>query len=130
MSKIIKATDYGYRKVMQVALNPDDPEWVHIVGEQVRDANGIGVLAADNSTPVLITSATVPDGETGRTCHNCRYNWNVREFVWTGDAELKKVVDGVVVNKTDDDLANEVTAALAAASTTTANIAPLVNRVI
>lgn len=115
MAKILSATNSGWRKVIKVCTNPDAPQWVHPDGSTAPNTHtGFEHQVAGDVT----------------LCQDCRYNWKVREFIWTGDTELKKVVDGVLVNKTDDDLANEVAAALAAASTTTTNIASLVNRVI
>lgn len=80
---VIKATDYGARTVVRVALNPDDPEWVHVVGAPLRDSSGAVILESDGSER-LVVSPTVPSGETGTTCHNCRYNWDVRELIFDG----------------------------------------------
>lgn len=80
---VIKATDYGTRTVVRVALNPDDPEWVHAVGAPLRDSSGTVILEPDGSER-LVVSPDVPVGETGATCHNCRYNWVVRELIFDG----------------------------------------------
>ena len=75
--KIIKATDYGFRKVVRVLLNDTDPQWVH------EDAAG-------KRTPA-------PAGHTGNTdegkkaCPECRNNWNVFEAQFDRDALLKQV---------------------------------------
>ena len=58
--RVIKATNYGFRKVICVCLNPDDPEYAHQDGTQHPPSNV-------NGCPT-------------KTCH---YNWNVREFIWT-----------------------------------------------
>ena len=81
--KVIYARDYGWRKVVGVCLNPDAPEWVHKVGEQQRDASGQLMWRSDG-TPLLIGSPEVKAGETGESCHNCHYNWEVREIIFDG----------------------------------------------
>ena len=87
--KIIKATDYGYRQVVQVVMNPDDPQWIHEDGP-------------------------APGGHTGDTtqsdtpCHDCRMNWNVVEVKWDGDEMYNIAENGTKTLKTDDELAAEV----------------------
>jgi len=81
--RVIKAVQYESRTVVTVCLNPDAPEWVHIVGDQWRGPDGLA-LWNDDGSPRRIVSALVPDGETGETCHNCRYNWVVQEVVFDG----------------------------------------------
>ena len=81
--KVTKAVNYGSRAVIRVCMNPDEPEWVHIIGSNRLDATGQPVLT-DQGEPVLIVSAEVPPGETGEKCHNCRSNWDTREFVFDG----------------------------------------------
>ena len=86
---IIKATDYGFRKVVQVVMNPDDPQWIHEDGP-------------------------APSGHTGDTtqsdtpCHDCRINWNVVEVKWDGDEMFSVNEDGEKILKTDDDLVAEM----------------------
>ncbi len=98
--KIIKATDYGFRKVVRVLLNDQDPQWVH------EDAPGI-------RTPA-------PAGHTGNTdegkeaCSECRNNQNVFEAQFDGDA-FKKLSDpedpeSALVDKTDEELIAEALA--------------------
>jgi len=125
MAKVIFAKDYGNRVVVRVTTNPDDLEWVHVVGEPVMDATG-------QPTAKKVAKAT-PDhakSETGETCHNCRYNWNVREFVWTGDQLLKEDADGKSVRKTDAELMTEVTERLVIAPTPPKELAGLMGKAI
>jgi len=89
--KIIKATDYGFRKVARVVMNPDDPQWVH----------------EDGPAPVSHTGdTTVSD----TPCHDCRMNWNVIEVKWDGDGLYNVAEDGARELKTDDELTTEVLA--------------------
>ena len=89
--KIIKATDYGFRKVVQVVLNPDDPQWVHDDGP-------------------------APEGHTGDTsesdtaCHDCRMNWKVVEVKWDGDELYNISENGDKILKTSDELVAEILA--------------------
>ena len=91
MPRIIKATDYGYRKVVLVSLNAGEPEWVHTVGEQQRDGDGKLVVDALNN-PVIIKSTLAPTEHTGNyppeagkvTCYNCHSNWQMREHIFEG----------------------------------------------
>lgn len=89
---VTSAIDYGERLVIRVCLNPDAPEWVHIVGSNRLDATGQLVLT-DQGDPVLIVSGDVPPGETGETCHNCRSNWDTREFIFDGPGSKGMTVD-------------------------------------
>ncbi len=98
--KILKATNYGFRTVIQVLLNPDDSEWVHVVGSQIRDAAGHCVVDG-RGEPVLITDVAVPMGEPGDTCHNCRYNHRVKEIIFDGDGQFYTNADGQWVRKTE-----------------------------
>ena len=89
--KIIKATDYGFRKVVQVVMNPDDPQWIHDDGP-------------------------APEGHTGDTsesdaaCHDCRINWKIVEVKWDGDEMYNVAEDGTKILKTDDELVAEILA--------------------
>lgn len=134
----IKASDYSYRKVVVACLNPNEPKWVHIAGEQQRDANGQPMKDAITGAP-MIQRPDLPPGtryaadssHSGDTeeakamgqpaCHNCRYNWQTREFIWEGRRLYKQGPDGKLVMgpngqpvlKTSDDLAAEIKAAVA-----------------
>lgn len=90
--KIIGATRYGLRTVIQVCLNPDEPEWVHVLGKPVLDITGVPVLM-DSGEPLLVTSTVVTPGETGEMCHNCRHNWDVKEFIFDGLEYSGKTAD-------------------------------------
>ena len=81
MSKILSAEDYGFRKVFRVLGNEEDPQWIHV------DADG--------------KKTTSPSGHTGDrdeakeagvdACMDCKSNWQVEEYVFTGK-ELSKPV--------------------------------------
>jgi hypothetical protein len=112
VAKIIKATDYGFRKVILVTTNPDDPKWVHEAEDGTRTAAPSGHTAG-------------PDV----VCEDCRMNWKIQEFVWTG-LELSKSAPTPGnpkrrIDKTDAELVDEIKASLAA-SVTLEEIAGLV----
>ena len=102
--KIISAIDYGYRTVLRVCLNPDQPNWVHVVGEHMRDREGVPMYN-DSGGPVLLTSDKVSVGETGENCHNCRQNWEIVEVIFEGADLYGEDMDGGPVRLSDDDLA-------------------------
>ena len=98
--KIIKATDYGFRKVIRVLLNDTDPQWVH------EDEKG-------KQTPA-------PVGHTGNTdegkeaCSECLNNWKVFEAQFDRDV-LKRLSDpedpeSELVNKMDSEIITEALA--------------------
>ncbi len=91
MAKIIKATDYGYRKVIRVCSNPEEPEYVHQDSTQhpISNVNGYPV----------------------ETCH---YNWNVREFVWSREEMDTTTSTGKVRRKTNAELMKQIQSELAA----------------
>ena len=91
--KIIKAMDYGFRKVIVVCLNPEDPEAVHGDGSPHTGAAPVG---------------TDPSLRSWEWCHDCRYNWQVREYVWTGDKLYTAQEDGQRRKKTDVELLAEI----------------------
>ena len=96
--KIISAVDYTFRKVIQVVMNPDDPQWVH----------------EDGPSPVGHTGDT---SQSDTPCHDCRMNWKVVEVKWDGDEMYSVAEDGTKTLKTDDELAAEVLVRLAPAPT-------------
>lgn len=102
--QIISAKDYGYRFVVRVTVNPDEPNWVHVVGLPLLDAEGVPVLD-DDGHEVLVTSSLVPAGETGDTCWNCRQNWRIKEFVFEGETLYVEDADGNKVRRDNLDLA-------------------------
>lgn len=102
--QIISAKDYGYRFVIRVTMNPDEPNWVHAVGDPLLDAQGTPVLDGGGHA-VLVTSSLVPDGETGATCHNCRQNWRIKEAIFEGETLYVEGVDGGLVRRDNLDLA-------------------------
>jgi hypothetical protein len=73
--KVLTAKDYGYRKVVRVLINDQDPQWVH-----------------DDGTPDIgHTGDTADPDQTKVVCGDCRNNWNVFEAQFDGDALLKEV---------------------------------------
>lgn len=81
--QIISAVDHGERVVIRVCHNPDSPEWVHMVGDQERDAHGLYLFNSDGSPKLIVSAACLLDGA-GVSCHNCRYNWDVTEVILDG----------------------------------------------
>jgi len=73
--KVLTAKDYGYRKVVRVLINDQDPQWIH-----------------DDGTPDIgHTGDTEDPDQTKTVCGDCRNNWNVFEAQFDGDALLKEV---------------------------------------
>lgn len=70
--KIVKATDYGFRKIIRVLLNPDDPQFLHRDGSPHPPENTEGCPLERN----LVTGQEIV-GKPG-----CYLNWKVREFVF------------------------------------------------
>ena len=93
MPKIISASSYGFRTAIKVVMNPDDPEAVHEDGTPHSGQPPTG---------------TDPNLRSWEWCHDCRYNWQVREFVWTGDELYTRQEDGSRVVKTNDELVAEI----------------------
>ena len=90
--KVISAANYTSRTVVRVCLNPDAPEWLHVIGDVEKDIAGDPVLGPDG-VPIIIQRVTPPPGHNGQTCHNCRYNWVVRELVFDGAEYASKSAD-------------------------------------
>ena len=78
--KIIKATDYGFRRIVRVVTNDTDSEVVHSDGSAHR---------GDPTTPEEIARVDAYVTEFGiqpqswEWCSNCTYNWKVEEFTFT-----------------------------------------------
>ena len=105
MAKIIRASDYGYRKVITVVLNPDDSRWVH----------------TDKSLHPLDNLSNCPNSMV------CTNNWYYREFIWTGEDLFYYSDDGdkkVRTGKTDEMLKAEVVAGLKADASAGSERAP------
>ncbi len=97
--KIIQAKDYGFRKVIRVVLNPEDPESVHPDGQPHTGP-------APKGTPKSL--------KPWEWCHDCRYNWQVIEQVWTGE-ELYTLDESESIRlKTNDELIEEIKVSLQA----------------
>ena len=73
------ATDLGPRRIIRVCLNPQDPESVHPDGSPHTGQPPAG---------------TTPGLKPWEWCHDCRYNWVIREFTWTGDQLYTHAKDG------------------------------------
>ncbi len=97
MAKIISAKDYGPRKVIRVCLNPEDPESVHPDGASHTGATPAG---------------TPPGLGPWEWCHDCRYNWVVREFVWNGEELYTTSTAGSRRLKTNAELLDEIKSAI------------------
>ena len=68
---MIKATSYGFRTVIVVCHNPDEPEYVH----------------SDDSPhpPANIDGCSPEDGE----LNICTSNHRLEEFIWDGDEQYE-----------------------------------------
>ena len=99
MPKIVHAANYGFRKVIRVCMNPNDPESVHADGTPHTGSPPLG---------------TLPGLKPWEWCHDCRYNWDVREFVWTGDELTTYGKTGKRRAKTDAELLAEIGSRLVA----------------
>lgn len=77
--KILSATDYSYRKVIRVVEDDTIPEWVH------QDSGGNWTVPHTPGLAVNAAGALERGLAAGTGCHACRYNWKVREFIFTGN---------------------------------------------
>ena len=111
--KVTKILQYQGRTAISVCFDSDEPEWVHIQGEQSRDRGG-ELEVNESGEPILIDGSVCPLGETGETCHNCHYNWKVQEFLWdgaaqfTGDGATRKSADVLLEELLQRVAANEL----------------------
>ena len=98
--KVIKATDYGFRKVIVVALNDTEDECIHPDGSHVCvDVEGKEIA--------------IPEGkQCWEVCHQCRYNWRTREFIFQGNKLFYMDNEGYQHEKTDEMMLEEIRAAL------------------
>jgi len=101
MTTIIKATDYGYRKVVAVCLNHDDSEAVHSDGTAHPSTEGP-------------PAGTDPSLKSWEWCQDCIYNWQIIRFDWTGEELYKRSSSGSRILKSDTDLLNEINARIPA----------------
>ena len=97
MAKILTAKNYLGRIVIRVCLNPDAPEAVHLDGNP------------HTGKPPEGTSKELKSWE---WCPDCRYNWDVREFTWTGWERYTTPEAGKVRFKTNAELLAEIRAEL------------------
>ena len=93
MVKIISAMDYGYRKLIRVCMNPEQPGSVHEDGTEHTGSPPAG---------------TDPNLKAWEWCHDCRYNWQVRELTWTGEEMFMYRKDGTRRLKTNSELLAEI----------------------
>lgn len=77
--KIISAISYGFRTVIRVVTNPGDPESVHDDGSP-----------HSGDPPEDVAPGLRP----WEWCHECRYNWDVREFIWDRDDQYFVTASG------------------------------------
>lgn len=69
--RIIKATNYGFRTVITVCHNPDDPEYVH---------------SDDSAHPLANVNGCIPDEGQPDVC---TYNHRLQEFLWDGPEQYE-----------------------------------------
>ena len=99
--KIIKATNYGFRTVVKVLLNPDAPEAIHADGSPHTGKPTTAVTAA------FFGEFDRPP-RSWEWCHKCTYNWQITEIQWDGDEQYNITEDGSKTLKTSDQLIAEI----------------------
>jgi len=72
--QVVKAISYGFRTVIVVCHNPDDPAYIHSDGSVHPTGNVNGCVPNDGQRNV------------------CTGNHRLEEFIWDGDAQF---IDGV-----------------------------------
>jgi len=72
--KCIRATNYGFRTVIVVCHNPDDPEYLHEDGSPHPAENVNGCLA--DAAGIVV----------------CHTNHQIEEFLWDGDEQYENGV--------------------------------------
>lgn len=75
--KVVKATRYGFRTVIVVCHNPDEPEYVHSDGSAHPSLNVNGCASGAGES------------------HVCTSNHRFQEFVWDGAAQYDD--DGILI---------------------------------
>jgi len=139
--RILSANKYPERTVLRVVFNDDEPEWAHVIGALLLSDEGDRILDSDNPGDLLlVTDATVPAGHTGNSeqakesgrtlCHNCKSNWEIREYLWDGADRFYDDADGVSQSKTDDMLLDELDNRIKAEAAEKASIDTLVGKVL
>ena len=83
--KVIKATNYGFRTVVVVSHNPNDPEYVH---------------SDDSLHPLANINGCTSDEEQPNVC---TFNHRLQEFIWDGDEQYE---DGIL--RTPESLWDEI----------------------
>lgn len=96
---ILSAKDYGFRKVVVVVHNPDDPQWIH------EDGN------PHTSDTAVDVNGDIQNGlAAGTQCHACRNNWKTEEVIFEGadlqlsDDKIFEKVAKIVVRPTVQDI--------------------------
>ena len=82
--RILNAKDYGYRVVITVWHNPEEPPIIHPIGVQLRDGDG-QPLFDDAGIAVIINSSVPEPGCTLELCHNARNNRRTTEHIFEGE---------------------------------------------
>ena len=116
MARIIKATDHGYRKVVHVAKNSNDAQWVHPedngvahsgVNARAADTFVIGVDLNGKKTRERVRGIVETGLAAGSACHACQNNWNIFEAVLEGadyemsTSELHKKIKAALADPGD-----------------------------
>ena len=78
-AKIVTSLDFGYRKVIRVCLNPDEPKFVHADGS-LHPTPG-APARGENGCP---HSRDVVTGQENRLVPGCQYNHKIVEYVFEG----------------------------------------------
>jgi len=98
-------------------MNPTESEWVHMAGAPARNAEG-GYIVDGSGSPVLVGVAGLEGVHRVEACHNCRYNWDVRELIWDGEEQYTTTASGVRRRKTHGEFTEDVRIRLREPATT------------
>lgn len=111
--KILLAKNFGDRKLVKVVVDDSIPKTVHY--PYFDAATGSEVPHLTEPTAERAASFSEEHGRAPQPheyCQGCRYNWDVRDFMWTGQELKKQNAAGVWIDKTDADLQGEIRAIL------------------
>lgn len=101
--RVVRFKDYDWRVVVDLVLNPDEPETIHrntglphvggIPAALLRPENL--PTAARGSMPI-----TLDPGRPWEWCKECVYNWQTEEYIFEGEDLLTKDYTGITRKRT------------------------------
>jgi len=118
--RILSATDYGHRKVIDVVLDDSIPEYIHPEDAGVPHAPGLarGPSVAGEIRGEVVRGSVDPNLVAGIECHACVMNWVIKEFIFEKEALLL----------TDQEMLDTITASLDGRAVVPVNLVDLNNR--